>query len=128
MELGHSYKRFVKNTRKKGRTGKNVGGFSPRYPLSYILNGKFNSKMDTVRAFFTKSGHILPDFQNRAGEASPLPLPSCAPENISKFSGKHKKQPSGGVLSKDVLKNFAKFTEKHLWRSLLFNKVADWKP
>ena len=33
-----------------------------------------------------------------------------------------KKRPSGGVLSKDVLKNFAKFTDKHLCRSL-FNKV-----
>ena len=28
----------------------------------------------------------------------------------------------------DVLKNFAKFTEKHLCRSLLLNKVAGWKP
>ena len=31
-------------------------------------------------------------------------------------------------LSKYVLKNFAKFTDKHLCRSLLFNKVAGWKP
>ena len=37
------------------------------------------------------------------------------------------KQSSGGVLSIDVLKNFAKFTEKHLYRSLFFNKVAGWK-
>ena len=27
---------------------------------------------------------------------------------------------------KDVLRNFAKFLEKHLWQSLLLNKVADW--
>ena len=33
-------------------------------------------------------------------------------KNLSKFSDKHKRQSSGGVLSKDVLKNFAKFTEK----------------
>ena len=33
--------------------------FSPRYPQNYILNGKLNSKMDTVRASFTKSCHIL---------------------------------------------------------------------
>ena len=33
-------------------------------------------------------------------------------KNFSKFTDKHKKQSSGGVLSKDVLKNFAKFTEK----------------
>ena len=49
-------------------------------------------------------------------------------KNFSKFTEKHKKQPSGGVLSKDVFKNFAKFTEKHLCRSLLFNKVSGWKP
>ena len=47
--------------------------------------------------------------------------------NFSKFSDKHKKQSSGGVLSKDVLKKFAKFTGKHLCQSLFFNKVADWK-
>ena len=32
-------------------------------------------------------------------------------KNLSKFSDKHKRQSSGGVLSKDVLKNFAKFAE-----------------
>ena len=32
-------------------------------------------------------------------------------KNFSKLTGKHKKQSSGGVLSKDLLKNFAKFTE-----------------
>ena len=49
-------------------------------------------------------------------------------ENFLKLTDKHKKQSSGGVLSKDVLKNFAKFTEKHLSRNLFFIKVAGWKP
>ena len=49
-------------------------------------------------------------------------------KNFSKFTDKHKKQSSGGVLSKDVLKNFAKFTDKRLCRSLFFNKVADLQP
>ena len=31
-------------------------------------------------------------------------------KNVSKFADKHKKQSSGGVLTKDVLKNFAKLT------------------
>ena len=35
-------------------------------------------------------------------------------KNFSRFLDKHKKQSSGGVLSKDVLKNFAQFTEKSL--------------
>ena len=38
--------------------------------------------------------------------------------NFSKFRDKHKKQSSGGVLSKMFLKRFAKFIEKHLCRSL----------
>ena len=33
-------------------------------------------------------------------------------KKFSKFSDKHKKQSFGGVLSKDALKNSAKFTEK----------------
>ena len=49
-------------------------------------------------------------------------------KNFSKFSNKFKEQSSGGVLSKDALKNFVKFTEKHLCWSLAFNKVAGWKP
>ena len=32
--------------------------------------------------------------------------------NFSKYSDKHKEQSSGGVLSKDVLKNFVEVTEK----------------
>ena len=31
---------------------------------------------------------------------------------------------TGVFYRKVVLKNFAKFTRKHLWRSLFFNKVA----
>ena len=49
-------------------------------------------------------------------------------KNFSKFTDKHKKQSSGGVLTKDVLKNFAKLTEKHLCPSLFFNKAAGCKP
>ena len=47
-------------------------------------------------------------------------------KNLSKLIDKHEKQPRG-VLSKDVLQNFEKFTEKHLCRSLFLNKVAGWK-
>ena len=34
------------------------------------------------------------------------------------------KQPWEVFYKKSVLKNFAKFTEKHLWQSLFFNKVV----
>ena len=49
-------------------------------------------------------------------------------KNLSKFADKHQKQLCRGVLSKDVLKNLAKFTEKYLCRSLFFNKVSGRKP
>ena len=35
------------------------------------------------------------------------------------------KQPPEMFYEKCLLKNFAKFTGKHLWQSLFFNKVAD---
>ena len=36
-------------------------------------------------------------------------------KNFSKSSDKHKEQWSGGVLSKDVLKNFVKFAENNIF-------------
>ena len=36
----------------------------------------------------------------------------------------HQKQPPEVFYKKDVLRNFAKFTGKHLCQSLFFNKVA----
>ena len=33
-----------------------------------------------------------------------------------------------GVLKKGALKNFTKFTGKHLYQSLFFNKVTDLRP
>ena len=38
------------------------------------------------------------------------------------------KLPRGVPLKKGVLKIFAKFTGKHLFQSLLFNKLADLRP
>ena len=36
------------------------------------MNSKFNLRMDTIRAFFSKNQGTFFDFQKRAGEASPL--------------------------------------------------------
>ena len=71
--LGCFYKHFVKNTRKKCLAEKNLGVFSPRYSKNYILNGKFNSKMGTIRAFFTKSAHFFLIFKIRQGRPPPSP-------------------------------------------------------
>ena len=48
-------------------------------------------------------------------------------KNFSKFTDKHKNQSSTGVLTKEVLKSFAKFVDKRLCWSFVFNKVAGWK-
>ena len=48
-------------------------------------------------------------------------------KNFSKFSDKYKEQ-SEVVLSKDVLQNFVKLTEKTSLPESRFNKVAGWKP
>ena len=45
-------------------------------------------------------------------------------KNISKFTDKHKKQSSGGVLSKE--KMFLKILQNSL-KNIPFNKVAGWK-
>ena len=71
--LGHFYKHFVRNTREKCSTGKNMDVFSPRYPLNAILIEIFNSKMDTVRAFFIKSGHFFSIL--KIGQRRPPPHP-----------------------------------------------------
>ena len=54
VELGHFQKDLVKNTRKRGPSGKHFGAFSSIYSQNYILNGKFNPKMDTIRTFISK--------------------------------------------------------------------------
>ena len=59
VKLGHFHKHLVNNSRKKGSAEENFGVFSLRYSENYSLNGKFNLRMDTIRAFFPKSGHVF---------------------------------------------------------------------
>ena len=57
-------------------------------------------------------------------------------KNVSQFTDKHKRQPSGGALSKEkmFLKIQPKWQQNSLFQnsqsqqSLFFNKVAGWKP
>ena len=63
VEIGHFDKHFVKNTRKKGLAGKNFRVFPPRYSSNNILNRKFNTKLDTIRTFFSKIRALFPLFQ-----------------------------------------------------------------
>ena len=61
--------------------------------------------------------HLVVEILQLVHEISSFPEVVCSRSdlnNFSHFTGKHKKQSSGGALSKDNLKSFAKFTEKHL--------------
>ena len=40
-----------------------MGVFSSRYSQNYILNGKFNPKMNTIRAFLSKIRTLFPIFK-----------------------------------------------------------------
>ena len=50
------------------------------------------------------------------------------PTTTNKQRDEKQKQGSGGVCKKGVLRNFAKFTGKHLCQRLFFNKVAGLRP
>ena len=71
VELRNFDKHFGKNTRKTGPTGKQFGNFSPTYPQNYILNGKFNPKMNTIRTFLSKIRTPF-SISKMAGEISPF--------------------------------------------------------
>ena len=53
------------------------------------MDGIFNPKIDTIRAFFCQNQGTLFDFQKRAGEVSP---PSCAPALVMPNYTKRKQQ------------------------------------
>ena len=57
--LGTSINISSKTQEKKAPQWKILEFFSLRYPENYILNGKFNTKMDTIRTFPPKSGHFF---------------------------------------------------------------------
>ena len=80
LELGHTNKHIVKNTWKKGYTGKNFGVFSPRYCQNRISNENFILKMDTIRAFFPKLGHFFQFLKKaRGGLLTSLAIVACLP-------------------------------------------------
>ena len=81
MSLGHFSKHFVKNTKNWGTSGKHLGAFSPTYSQNYIFSGKFNSKVVTIRAFFSKIKTLFSIFKNGRGD-----LPSSS--NFQKWQGR----------------------------------------
>ena len=102
MELGHFDKYFVKNIRKIC-PGKHFGVFSPVYSLNCILNGKFNPKMKTIRAFFSKIRALSSIFKKSRG-GFPL-LSSCTPVNVAEYVS----------ISLNIPKYLWKYLNKLLW-------------
>ena len=84
VELGYYDKDFVKNTRKRGPTGKHFGVLSPRYSQNYFLNGKFNPKVDTIRTFLSKIRTLFSIFK-KTEEASTL-FPVCATVSVAEYA------------------------------------------
>ena len=74
VKLGHFAKSPTRN---------NFGIPSPRYSQNYILNGKFNPKMDTIRAFFPKSEHFF-HFSRKGGGRPPSFSSSCTSEMVNR--------------------------------------------
>ena len=66
-EKGHFDKDFVKSTRKCSPAGKHFGVFLPRYFKNYMLTGKSNPKMNTIRAFLSKIRTIFSIFKKGWG-------------------------------------------------------------
>ena len=77
MEFGHFYKHFVKSTPLKRLRREKFGSF---FLLDTLKTTFWNENLTQkwtffqVRAFFTKSGDFLFDFQNKAGETTPPPF------------------------------------------------------
>ena len=83
-DLGHFSKLYVKIKRKKAFAAKNFGAFSPKYSQNYILNGRFNPRMNTIRDFFLKIRALFTILKKGQGRPPPLTSSSsCAPELCS---------------------------------------------
>ena len=76
VKLGHFNKYFIKKLRKKAPQGKILEFFCSD---TLSTNGKFNLRMDTIRAFFSKIRAFFFIFKKGQGRPPPL-LPSCVPD------------------------------------------------
>ena len=71
VDLGHFNKVFVKNAKEKAPQANNLETFSPRYSSNYLLNGRFNPSMNTIRVFFSKIRALFSIFKKRQGRVPP---------------------------------------------------------
>ena len=103
VELGTSISISSKTQAKEAPQGNTLDLFSPRYFWNYILNGKFNQTMGTVRAFLPRSGHVF-WFSKRAGATSLL-LPRCTPVSMAEYAW----------ISLNIPKYPSKYLNKLFW-------------
>ena len=67
VELVQFNKHFVKTKEKEAPQGNIFEFFLLDTLKNYILNGKFNPKIDTIRAFLSKSGTFFSIFKKNGG-------------------------------------------------------------
>ena len=80
----------------------------------------FLLKFSCIECLFSKINLIKALLRYQLSQASLDYLLRISTENPAKFRSSHRRCP----VRKGVLRNFAKFTRKHLCQSLFFNKVA----
>ena len=72
VELGHFQKDLVKNTRKRGPSGKHFGAFSSIYSQTTFWMENLTQRWTQSGPLFQRSGHF--QFSKLAGKSSPLTL------------------------------------------------------
>ena len=76
---------FSQKHKKKRPRIETFWSVSPRYSCSYILNGKCNPKMDTIRAFLSKVITFFLIFKT-GQRRPPPPRHSCMPVNVAEYA------------------------------------------
>ena len=112
VELGCFDKDFVKNTGKRDPAVKYFEVFFSRYSQNYISNGKFNSKMDKMRAFLSKIRMFF-NFQPSRGGLPCQPF-KCETTEIKLAKNIKKKEFSHNVIFYQILMLF-KFLKILRW-------------
>ena len=101
------------------------GNKTPRYYWNWIFNGKFNSMMDTIRAFFPKSGHFF-RFLEKAVETTPH-LPSSATVSVAEYKSISLNKPKYPWKYLNEL-FWLYHCSEYAWSSYLFDRLLKMTP
>ena len=94
--------------------------FSSRNYWNYILNGKFNPKMDTIRTFFLQNWGTFFDFQK--GQGRPPPTPPSKPVSFAEYASIYLNIPKYPWKWLNKLFWLCQGSE-YAWSSFMFNRL-----